>query len=235
MRPGPAVSLLALGLSYPIVAAAQSSENQFWPELDVYINVNQKSRVFLEYSATRTKQLQDYSEGLAGAYFDYFLADIRRSGRVEPRNPARTKHFMFRGGYSYSRTPASGKSSAKNESTPLLLVDANVDLPGGVLITDRNRGDFQIVNGVFEPIYRNRLRFDRDTQVGRIKLDPYAYIEAFYEAQYGKFNRLRYTGGMEVGLNRYVVLEAYYTRQNTTTSSIKYVNALGLILQLHFR
>jgi hypothetical protein len=60
-------------------------------------------------------------------------------------------------------------------------------LPWGINLWNRNRGDLKFVNGLFNPVYRNRLQFEKPLKTGRLGLIAYAYAEAFYDTRYGKF------------------------------------------------
>ena len=104
-----------------------------------------------------------------------------------------------------------------------------------ILLTDRNRFDFRFVNGAFQPRYRNRLRLERSFKTGRFLLTPYADTEIFYDWHYGKFNQIRYQGGMEWAVTHFFTLVGYYTRQRTTTSTPEYVNAIGAKAEFYFK
>jgi hypothetical protein len=60
-------------------------------------------------------------------------------------------------------------------------------LPWGINLWNRNRGDLKFVNGLFNPVYRNRLQLEKPLKTGRLGLIAYAYAEAFYDTRYGKF------------------------------------------------
>lgn len=142
--------------------------------------------------------------------------------------------LMFRGGLEYGRT-AVGTSEPKAVYTPLILIDTRFRLPGQFLLAERNRGDFKVVNGVFSPVYRNRVRLGRLLQTRRFKLAPYVDAEAFYSAQADEFNQFRYSAGLNWVITRRVILDGYYTRQHNVKISSPNVNALGIKLELYFR
>ena len=104
-----------------------------------------------------------------------------------------------------------------------------------MLLTDRNRVDFRLVDGDYQPRYRNRLKLERTFKAGRVDLTPYGHAEAFYDWRFDKFHRFRFAAGAEVSLGRYFIFESYYLRQNDTVSAPKYVNAVGAALQFYFR
>jgi hypothetical protein len=108
-------------------------------------------------------------------------------------------------------------------------------VPGKILMSDRNRTDFRIIDGEYRPRYRNRLKVERNFKTGRFELNPYAHAEAFYDWHLKMFNRFRYTAGIEWTITRHIILESYYARQNDTAPSRRSVNALGAVAQFYFR
>lgn len=205
---------------------AQDTRNEFWPALDVYLKLDEKSRLFFKYSATRSDDLEEYADGSLGAYFDFYTFSVLQRLRAHP-DASRTRLLMIRSGYSF--TPSD------NTHTPTLEAQVRAPLPWGLLLIERNRGDFRFVDGDYEPRYRNRLKLEHTLKAGRLDLTPYGYVEVFYDWEFDKFDRFRFAAGAEVTLGRHVIFEGYYLRQKDTTSSPQYVNAVGATLQLHFR
>jgi hypothetical protein len=107
-------------------------------------------------------------------------------------------------------------------------------LPWQLLVTDRSRFDLRIVDGTFTPRYRNRAKIERTFKIGRFQLTPYASVEAFYDWRWNVFNRLRYSGGAELAITSFLVLEGYSVKQRDTKSSPEYVYAGGVALQFYF-
>ncbi len=225
--------LIWLTVARSLQGADSATTQQFWPALDLYVNVNEDSRFFFQYSATRQADLQDYEDGLVGAYFDYYTLPLARKRLAEQPDAARDKFLMFRMGFAYQANPPDKKPST--QYIGVLEVDPRQPLPWGMLMTDRNRMEFRLVNGDYEPRYRNRLRIERTFKVGRFGLTPYIDCEAFYESQYHAWAEIRYEGGMEWAIKRYLVLQGYYTRQRETQPKNSYVNALGATLQIYLR
>lgn len=214
---------------------SSQTQDQFWPETDAYVGLTQKSQLFLQYSATREKDLQQYAEGQVAAYLDLFVRPI--FVRTMDRHPDRSRRqlLLFRVGYAYSRSPAANNTRASTDHIPTVAVTLHARLPGDILVSDRNRGDLKIDNGVFRRRYRNRLKFQRTFGKDHCLLTPYADSEVFYDARYNAFDEFRYTAGLEWSPVRSVVIDGYYTRQRSTKSEPAYVNAPGLKLELFFR
>jgi hypothetical protein len=228
-----AVSLLILLIAVA-TASAQETDNQFWPELNAFVKLNEKTRLFFLYSATRQNDLSKYSDGQVGGYLDYYTIPLLGRGIRNYTDAARNKSLLIRAGYMLDRTP---RSSEETSITHMPTIEAHyrMFLPWKIMVADRNRADFKISNGDYRPRYRNRFKAERTFKAGRFELNPYAHVEAFYDWHYNTFNRFRYTGGIEWSITRRIILESYYTRQRDTAPSAKHLNALGIVLQFYFR
>jgi Protein of unknown function (DUF2490) len=213
---------------------AQDTRNEFWPEFDVYLKLNEKSRLFFLYSATKLDQRATHADGTLGGHLDFYTLPLfGRRLLLHRADAARSKSFMLRAGYLFSRTP-SGSTDPFTEHTPTVETHWRFPLPGSMLLTDRNRADFRFVDGDYQPRYRNRLKLERTFKAGRLDLTPYGHAEAFYDWRFDKFHRFRYSAGAEVLLGRHVIFEGYYLRQRDSVSSPQHVNAVGLALQFYF-
>jgi hypothetical protein len=221
-------------LAHPLGAETSSTRNEFWPEFDAFVNLNDTSRLSFLYSAIRENDLNTYAEGEVGVHFDYYARPIFRAKVLDHPDAARDKLLMFRIGYLYSRSPGTGGSSSA-EHIPTIAMTVRATLPWGINLSERNRGDLKFAKGLFTPTYRNRLQLEKSLRTGRIGLIPYASAEAFYDTRYDKFNQFRYTAGMEWILARFLVIKSYFSRQRTTTSSPEFVNGLGITVQFYLR
>lgn len=214
--------------------SAQEVDNQFWPEINAFVKLNEKTRLFFIYGATRQDNLDEYSDGQVGGYFDYYTMPLLGRSVRNNTDAARNKSVMIRAGYMLDRTPRGGEETSITHM-PTIEAHYRLYLPGKIMLSDRNRVDFKITNGNYQPRYRNRLKIERTFKAGRFELNPYAHAEAFYDWRYNTFNRFRYTAGIEWSLTRRIVLESYYARQRDIAPSAKYLNAIGVVLQFYFR
>lgn len=228
--------LLPLLIVFPTAASAvaQETENQAWPEVDAFVKLSGKTRLFFRYSATRQEDLSSYSDGQVGGYLDFYALPLFRGKLHRHVDEARNKSLMIRAGYLLDRTPADS-SGASVTQMPTIEAHGRVELPEKILLSDRNRLDFRIVNGDYRPRYRNRIKAERTFKAGRFELSPYAHFEVFYDWHLNTFNRFRLTGGGEWTLTRHISLEIYYTRQRDTAPSEKFVNAIGAVVQFYLR
>jgi len=225
---------VAFLLAWPVLA--QEAQNELWPELNVFVKLSENSRLYLLASGTRVEE-QGNSDGQLGVHLDFFTTPIlkNRMERTARRiDVAKNKFLQIRIGYLFSR---SSKSSSNPfvEHTPMFETSPRYYLPKQILLTERAKVDLRFVDGVFTPRFRDRLRVERTLRVSRTAITPYAHVEAFYDWRYDTWHRFRYAGGVEWELSRRLVLEGYYLRQRDNRSSTKYLNAVGLVLQLYLR
>jgi hypothetical protein len=227
---------LLLLLFGPGVARAQqpTTSNQSWPEIDVYLNLKPKLRLFLLGTVSRSVEDGETFHGRAfeaqiGAHIDYIP------------NP----HVVLRAGYRFGTSLGSTDDPYK-EHRILTEQTLRKMLPGDLLLSDRNREDFRFVEGNFSFRYRNRVTIEKEFHVFKERtLTPYGSGEIFYDTRYGIWNRNRYSAGVQFTLRRgpilkmlmhkrQVVLDLYYMRQNDSRSDPPHVNALGASLSLYF-
>ena len=217
-------------------AAQEETAYETWPEIDAFVKLGENSRLFFLGAGTKVKE-QGYSDGALGVHVDLFTSPILKS-RLERTarraDVARHKFLQLRIGYLYSR---SAKSSSNQfvEHTPTFEGSPRFYLARHVLVTSRVRGDFRFVDGVFTPRFRFREKVERSFHLRSFVLTPYAHAEAFYDWRYDVWHRFRYAAGAEWELNRHVVLEGFYLRQRDNRASTKYLNAVGVSLQLYIQ
>lgn len=215
-------------------AQETNTRNEFWPEINVYINVKPKVRLFL--LGTVSKSVEDGEirnaqsfEAQVGAHIDYIPND----------------HIILRAGYRFG-TSVGDTDSPYKEHRILTEQTLRKLLPGDLLLSDRNREDFRFVNGDFSFRYRNRVKVEREFDLfkGRT-ITPYVSAEIFYDTRSSSWNRNRLAVGFEQSLRRgplrrmllhkrQVILDLYYMRQNDSGSETLHVNAIGAALVFYF-
>jgi Protein of unknown function (DUF2490) len=217
-------------------ASAQepTTRKEFWPEVDVYITIKPKVRLYL--TGTVSKSIEDGElrnaqgyEGQMGVHVDYIP----------------NEHLILRTGYRYGTDVGSNSDPFKEHR---LLTEQTLRqlLPGDLLLSDRNREDFRFVNGDFSFRYRNRVTLEREMHLfkGR-NITPYVSGEVFYDTRYQAWNRNRWAVGVQQSLlrgplrkmllhKRQITLDLYYMRQNDSRSEVQHVNAVGAALAFYF-
>ncbi len=120
------------------------------PEVDVYINLKPKLRLFLLGTVSRRTEDGEGFNGKAfeaqvGAHIDYIP----------------NQHLVLRAGYRFGTSVGNDEDPFKEHRflTEQILRQM---LPGDLLLSDRNREDFRFVNGDFSFRYRNRVTLERE-------------------------------------------------------------------------
>jgi hypothetical protein len=226
------VLLALLALASPARAQESDSTSEVWPEFDFFIKLNEKSRIFLLYAGTKQENLGAYADGQTGIHFDFYTIPAFRPV-INSIDQSRSKFLMVRVGYLVSRPRNNSGTSTEHMATAEGTTRAQ--LPGGLLLSDRNRFDFRWVEGDARHRYRNRLKLERTFAIGRFQFTPYGHAELFYDLKPRDWSRLRYAAGAEFSITKRIVLEGYYLRQNTWASVPQFVNAAGTAVQFYFR
>jgi Protein of unknown function (DUF2490) len=221
-----------------IRAQEPTTRDEFWPAVEVYINVKPKVRLYL--LGTVSKAIEDGElfnaqsyEAQIGAHVDYIP----------------NEQLILRAGYRYGRAVGNNDDGFREHR---VLADQILRklLPGDLLFTDRNREEFRFITGDFSFRYRNRVTIEREFQfdlplLRRRTITPYVSGEIFYDTRFGVWNRNRYAVGVIQSLRRgpvlrkflpkrQVNLDLYFMHQNDSRSSPPHVNALGAALIFYF-
>ena len=234
--PGLGLGLLLFFVIGTQMARAQepTTGNEFWPEIDVYINIKPKVRLYL--LGTVSKAIEDGElrngqgfEAQIGVHVDYIP----------------NEHLILRTGYRYGTSL--GKSDSPYKEHRLLTEQTLRQLlPGGLLLSDRNREDFRFVNGDFSFRYRNRVTLEREFHLFKKRsITPYVSGEIFYDTRYSIWNRNRLAVGVQTSLRRgpvmkmvlpkrQIILDLYYLKQNDSRAGTQHVNAVGAALSFYF-
>ena len=224
---------LLCALAVPATAQESDSTNEFWPEFDFFVKLNEKSRIFALYTATKQENLGTYADGQTGIHFDFYTLRALHRKLINYIDTSRSQALMVRVGYLVARPKNNSGTATEHMATGEATGRAH--LPGGYLLSDRNRMDFRWVSGDPRHRYRNRLKLENTFDLGRFQLTPYAHAEVFYEFKSRDWSRLRYAAGAEFNLTKRIVLEGYFLRQNTWASVPQFVNAAGMAVQFYLR
>ena len=215
-----------------VPAQDNSTRTEFWPEVNLYVNLKPRLRLFV--LGTVSKSVEDGEllkgdafEGQFGAHLDY----------------VRNQHLSLRAGYRYG-TSIGDTTDEFKEHRLLTEQTLRKQTAWNLLLSDRNREDFRSINHDFSFRYRNRLTVEREFRIPRGRtLTPYVSAEAFFDTRYNVWNKSRFGAGVQIPLKRgplnlllpqhQTVLDVYYLRQHDTRSSTTHLNALGIVLAFY--
>ena len=225
------VWLAALTVIFSSTGSAQeepAATKQIWPEVDVYVSLNEKFRLFFLATTTKAEETKDNLEAQVGAHIDYQLH----------------RKVTLRTGYRYGFSL--GGSDPFKEHRIVFEQTVRQPLPLDLILTDRNREDLRWVNKEFSARYRNRITLEREFKVLNRSIIPYGSAEVFYDSRFNTWNRNRLAVGAQFPLKRgtplvslihpqkQVVLDVYVSRQNDSRSEPSRVRALGVALSIYF-
>jgi hypothetical protein len=222
----------ALVLGAPLAATQDRATRwEGWPEVDAYVGLNERSRLFLVATSARNRE-EDLREGMVGAHADLFVKPFGRPWLVNTPDAVKRHYLTFRAGYRYA-WDMTGRSGY-GEHRMLLEGTARYRPVQGFVLINRNRLDVRDVDGDWSWRYRNRSRLEQDIRLRSRVATPYAMAEFFYDSRYDAWSRQRYFLGIEWPIGRTPVLDTYYCRQNDSRSSVAHVDAVGVALALYF-
>lgn len=120
---------------------------------------------------------------------------------------------------------------ALEENRGILELTVRFPFGGTWLLSDRNKGDFRWVDGVYSTRYRNRLRVEHSLAFQNVKFTPYANGEVYYDFKTDEWSRSDLTLGSEFPLPYKTVLEFYFTHYNQRRGGDG--RTIGFVFQKH--
>ncbi len=211
--------LLTIGIA-PI-ATAQDPRFEFWPEVDVWKELEPNLNLLFIGSITRSRETK-YTDAQTMGNLDY---------RWFPQQ-IYPLALTFRVGYSYS-AQLSESPDPYNEHRAIADITPRYNFAENLILFDRNRVEFRWVNSDYSTRYRNRLRLEYRPTVREKLVNTYLSGEIVYDYAAHRWTRTYVQAGVEVPLAWFISVEINFTRQNSIGSSApEHVNALGLVVSL---
>lgn len=175
-----AILMLSLG------KAAWAQSNQVWPEISTFVKLNEEMRFC--FLATTVKESRESTEGEFGPNFDFYLKPLQKRAPLNwlPQDESKNKVLLVRVGYRFIH-PYTGDDPS--EQRGVFEATTRYPLVHHVLVSDRNRMDLRSKGGDFSWRYRNRLTVETEFSSGRVKINPYARGEIYYDSKYDKVSR----------------------------------------------
>lgn len=210
----------------PMLAHGQSQSN-FWPEVDAYLSLSSRSRLFF-IAQLSTDQDTRQIQGQFGPNLDFYLRPfLRRS--LRDLDPAKSKLLTFRIGYRYL---PSLRGDGPTENRPIAELTPRFKMPLAVLLSDRSRVDFRFISGKpFSWRYRNRATLERNFSIRDYRFTPYVRGELFYDSRFDKIAKNSFIIGSVFPLNRRMEVQFHYDDQrDSSTARPFHVRGAGLIL-----
>ena len=232
---------VAVGLASMSVAAhaGGSITYEFWPEINAYVGLGERSR--LMFSAAGTRAMEGEADGrnlsVQDAQFtlnlDYTLAPILRRD-VPQAEWSKNRLLWARLGYEYGSSAHSGADSFRSQ-TGIVELNARYPMQGSLWLTSRMRVDFRDINGEASQRYRLRIGAEWDTLAFEHPIAPYTSVETLYDTRYQKWSRVTLKAGLETPIGGNWRIEPYLALQlNRPDDDLSRVLGLGLSFKVYF-
>ena len=213
---------------------SNATKQEVWPEVNLFYKLNNKFRLYGQYSATKLKN-SSYTDGGWAAYLDYFgLPILKKRMAKNVRDSTNGYYLWLRFGYMYSTTPPNSEDPFKLHT---LVTELNLRyyLPYEILLTNKNRFDWRFKDGDFEPRFRPRLTFEKDLRTAYMYFTPNIYVEYYYYFGAKGFNRFRLSAGIQTKVTKHLEFETYYVHEFDNGQRVNALDAMGLRLKFYYR
>ena len=204
-----------------------------WPEVDFFGRLNSAVRVGL--GATTVRANGETTDGEFGGYLDLFLKPIRRSPQLMFRlDESKNRLLLIRSGYRYLSSYTGGPVENR------VVLEATIRHPmkshfGDVLVSNRNRMDFRVIDGTYSWRYRNRLSIERELSLGLVRVNPYSRFEIYYDSRFAAVSRTELMMGASFPIATFWELEGYFDYQlDTGSGPNKKIRAVGAVATFYF-
>jgi Protein of unknown function (DUF2490) len=202
-------------LSAQTLPGKAESDNQFWNETQLVVWSNEKNEIALN--------------GVLRVGRNFSYPTDNRIGFSFSHKPS--KYLTLTGGYLY-RAAFPSKTRKTFENRLIGSFTLNAPLKSKFKLSDRNQFEYKSINSRPNTWdYRNRLRTDREITVGKTKITPFGFVEAFYNEK-NNWYRSRFAFGIHKKLTKKVTGELFYLRQNDGISRPGNLNILGTYLKI---
>jgi hypothetical protein len=222
-------ALLMFSLLF-VRASGHAQTVQFLPEVDTYLKLNSKGRVY--FQAKDDREGGDPTQATLGPSIQFYFKPLLKLKKIAAfdLNDAKHRPLAFEAGYRYITAP-----NAPSENRFLTDVTLHFPMKAAILLTDRNRADLDWKAGTFAWRYRNKLTLERTFAIYSYHLIPYAAVEPFYQSQYEKWSTTSLYGGCLLPVGRHVQFNPYYEHDNNTgKKQNEQVNSIGLVIGFFF-
>jgi hypothetical protein len=214
-------------------AWAQDRQTETVPEINAFIRLSDRFRLFTAASVTSTLT-EANTDGELGAYLDVLTLRPILQGRLFDTDWARNRYLWGRIGYAVGGIHEGlHLDDGFSEQRFVAEVSARYPISPGFWAVTRARVDLRTLDGERSNRYRLRFGVEKEYTVFGKAVVPYANAEFFYDTRFDHWNRQVYQAGVEVELTQRFRLEPYYAFQIDTGTEPTYVDRWGLVLKYY--
>jgi hypothetical protein len=243
-----AAVLTALALATGPAAAGDRTLTEFWPEIDVFVQLNDRMRLLLLGAVTRAAETGTSTESTLGVHLDYFPEGLpTRLLEIAPGMEGRWS-IWTRIGYQQIGAWTDARPS---ESRVLLEATLRSEpLWGAIRLSNRVRLDLRAIGSDTSWRFRNRSRIERTWTLNSASgptaavlsmlpagtlsaVTPYAMIEFFWDDRVSAWSRRFEQFGAEFDMAKNRSLDLYVARQDDlrATGSKLWIGGVALTLR----
>ena len=209
---------------------------ELWPEAQLFVGLNPRTRVFLNGAYAKGKESDERSLDTA-AYLDISLLPVgpRRRRSLRTEDWQRNRYFWARVGYDrvFKVTEAEGSPSVA-EDRGILSLWGKTPLPGDVWLESRARADLRWIGADYSTRYRWRFEATREFVAFDHSVVPYLNVEWFYDTRYDGWARTLYQAGAEVTVHRHFRFELNLSQQTDTLPETSRLNAFSVVVKGYY-
>jgi hypothetical protein len=223
-------------LIFSIAGAARAEdESELWPELNAFLQLNERSRGFFAAAYAKGKESDSVKSADIAGFLDLSLEPFspRRRERLSG-DWQRNRYLWARIGYDrvFEATDSSGVEVVENRG--VLAFHGRAPLPGAWWLEARTRADFRWIGDEYSNRYRLRLDLSREMTVLGHTVTPYGNFEWIYDTRYDDWARTLANLGAEVTLSTRFRYEVYFAYQADRVPEDSDLYALGVVLKWYF-
>lgn len=209
---------------------AHAQDNQFLPEVDAHLTLNQSLRTYLQ--AKDDREGGDPEQFTFGPSIQFYHRPLVKLKQVTffDLDDEKARPLVLESGYRIITAP-----DASPENRAIEALTFRYPLQAGFLVSDKNRADLDWQEGTFTWRYRNKLTLERTFSIRSYHFIPYLAGEPFYESQYNKWSSTDLYAGCFFPVGKHVQFDSYYEHENNTGKKPnRQSNYFGLALHLYF-
>jgi hypothetical protein len=186
------------------------TQNEFWPEINGFINLNDQFRAYLVAAYAQGKESEIETLDMA-AYIDVSIKPVFRPKYFQA-DWQRSRFLWARIGFDHVFKSESG-STITHENRGIISIYGKAHLPADIWLENRARADLRWIGDVYSTRYRYRLEATREFSVFKNPAVPYLNCEFFNDTRYSGLSRLLVMAGAEYTVSKYFRFEVYLAPQ----------------------
>ena len=219
--------------------AVEKSLNEFWPEVDAFVQLDPNWRVFVLATMGRAMETGLSTEGTFGVHVDYLGAPLPQ--RLLAAVPTMDRYWGLSFRVGYNRVLV---WNPKGSNEDRLLFEATLrsePLWQQIQLANRSRVDLRRIGPEDSWRYRNRSRIERTWPVGHegpvgwvpgwrsvTAATPYGMAEFHWDSRYSAWSRRYFQLGVELELGRNKAVDVYLATQDDRRQAGSELRALGM-------